>query len=220
MGTLRQLKIEYVFQSIFDREGNIYAREALMRPQDMTVTQLIEKYFRKGKLHVLEVATFFGATQAFFMRGYTEKLSINSFPCEIFTKEEVKAYMDYYGKDNSRLIIELLEYPIFSEKLGRKKRQLADLNANQIAIDDFGNGFNDYSVVSFTNPDIIKIDRSLLVGIDHDLNKQNNCKAIIDTFHLEKRLVLAEGIETEAEYTCLMELGADLFQGYYLDMPH
>ena len=67
---LRELTINYVFQPIFQADGKtVYSWEALMRPTDMTVTELIEMYGKADKLHILEVATFFGAMQAYFLRG-------------------------------------------------------------------------------------------------------------------------------------------------------
>ena len=78
---LGELSINYVFQPIFQADGEtVYAWEALMRPTDTTVTDLIEKYTKMDKLHVLEVATLFGAMQAYILRGYSERVSINSFP--------------------------------------------------------------------------------------------------------------------------------------------
>ena len=66
---LGELSINYVFQSIFYPDGKtIFAREALMRPLNMTVTELIDKYTKEDKLHVLEVATFFGAMQEYQLR--------------------------------------------------------------------------------------------------------------------------------------------------------
>lgn len=57
---LDELTINYVFQPIFRMDGKtIYAREALMRPTNMTVTELIEQYTKSDKLHILEIATFF-----------------------------------------------------------------------------------------------------------------------------------------------------------------
>ena len=101
--TLAELKIDYVFQPIFLPDGKtIYAREALMRPEGKTVVELIEEYIKRDELHVLEVATFWGATQAYLLRGYTEKLSVNSFPCESFSKDEVKVYIDYFGSDKNQ----------------------------------------------------------------------------------------------------------------------
>ena len=74
---LAELSINYVFQPIFRPDGKtVYAWEALMRPTEMTVSELIEEYTKKDKLHVLEVATFFGAMQAYFLRGYEQRVSI------------------------------------------------------------------------------------------------------------------------------------------------
>ena len=57
---LEELSIDYVFQPIFEPDGKtIYAWEALMRPTGKTVTELIEEYMKKDKLHVLEVFLVF-----------------------------------------------------------------------------------------------------------------------------------------------------------------
>lgn len=217
---LAKLQIDYVFQPIFLPDGKtIYAREALMRPVGRTVTELIEEYTQKDELHVLEVATFWGATQAYFLRGYTEKLSVNSFPCECFSKEEVAAYRDYFGKDRNILIIESLEYPRFDLKKSLKKKEVAAVGDSKLALDDYGVGINDMNMVKIMEPHIVKIDRSLLSGIDHDAAKQANCKDIIETLHSLDKMVVAEGVETKEEYDYLVSIGADLFQGYYLGRP-
>ena len=58
LAALSELKIEYVFQPIFYPDGKtIYAREALMRPHDKDVMELITEYQEQDKLHILEVAT-------------------------------------------------------------------------------------------------------------------------------------------------------------------
>ena len=177
---LSELKINYVFQPIFYPDGKtIYAHEALMRPEGRTVLELIDEYTKRDELHILEVATFWGATQAYFMRGYKEKLSVNSFPCEVFSIEEAETYREYFGKDRNALIIESLEYPRFDLKKSLKKRDVAALGDNEIALDDYGVGFNDLDMVKIMEPSIVKIDRSLLSGIDSDPQKQVNCKDII-----------------------------------------
>lgn len=217
---LSKLRINYVFQPIFFKDGKtIYAYEALMRPEGTTVVDLIEEYTKLDQLHILEVATFWGATQAYFLRGYKEKLTINSFPCEAFTKEETAVYINYFGSDKNILIIELLEYPKFSLDISKKKVEYAKIGNNLIALDDFGAGFNDIEKVNLLSPHIIKIDRELLSGIDQNIEKQNNCAAIIETMHARNIEVVAEGIETKEEFDYLVKLGADYFQGYYLGRP-
>ena len=86
------------------------------------------------------------------MRGYKEKLSVNSFPCEIFSIEEAETYREYFGKDRNALIIESLEYPRFDLKKSLKKRDVAALGDNEIALDDYGVGFNDLDMVKIMEP--------------------------------------------------------------------
>ena len=112
---LSLIKIDYVFQPIFYKDGKtVFAREALMRPTGTTVTKLIREYMEIGQLHILEIATFFGAMQAYLLRGYDEIISINSFPSECFTPEEGKVFFEYFGDISGQMIVEILEYPYLS----------------------------------------------------------------------------------------------------------
>ena len=204
---LEKLKINYVFQPIFQADGKtVFAREALMRPVGLTVTELIEEYTKAEKLHILEVATFFGAMQEYILRGYTEHICINSFPSEYFTLEEAKAFADYYGDPKGVGIIEILEYPYVSEyacslkKLAAKEQDLQEL-------------------VSKMSPDIIKLDRSLISDIDKDKKKQDNVKRLVLEFHKGGLQVVAEGVERKEEYEYLLGIGIDLYQGFYFARP-
>lgn len=220
LDSLSVLEIDYVFQPIFKSDGKtIYAREALMRPHGKNVMDLIQEYMDADKLHILEVATFFGACQAYILRGYDERVSINSFPNEVFTEEEARVFMDYFGVDEDRIIIEMLEYPSFSLDKYMQKKELAKIGQNKISVDDYGTGINDMDRVNEIDPHIVKIDRSLISDIDKDVYKQANVKEIIDLLHDMKKTVVAEGIETKEEFDYLVSLGADLFQGYYLGRP-
>ena len=154
-----------------------------------------------------------------FIRGYKEYLSINTFPSELFSKEEVDAFISYYGGHKNAMILESLEYPYLSVEIAQTKRKYADINNNLIAIDDFGTGINNFDVIDAANPNIVKIDRTLLTDIDKDTYRQEQLREIIDTFHARKISVVAEGIETEGEFETMKELGADFFQGYYLKRP-
>ena len=218
---LRELSINYVFQPIFQADGeNVYAWEALMRPTDMTVTELIEKYSKRDKLHVLEVATFFGAMQAYFLRGYQQRVSINSFPSDCMKQEEADAFLEYFGEEiRGRMIIENLEYPYFSEVHWQEKDRSVRSMDNLLAIDDFGCGINDIGIVNITSPHIVKLDRELISGIDHISEKQERVKDLVLDFHSKGILVVAEGVEEKEEFDYLVGLGVDLYQGYYLGRP-
>jgi len=218
---LEKLNIDYVFQPIYKSDGKtVYAHEALMRPKEMTVTDLIAEYQKRDMLHVIEVATFFGAMQAYMMRGYSEPVSINSFPSDSISQEEADVFLEYYGEDiRGRMIVEILEYPSFSVRHWANKNESVRFMENKISLDDFGAGINDIDKVNLLKPDIVKLDRSLISHIDTDEEKQKNCKKNIDDIHSKGILVVAEGVETKEEFDYLVSIGADLFQGYYLARP-
>ncbi|MBO4510881.1 MAG: EAL domain-containing protein [Lachnospiraceae bacterium] len=217
---LAELTINYVFQPIFYPDGKtIYAYEALMRPTNMKVTELIAEYEKQDKLHVLEVATFFGATQEFQLRGYTELLSMNSFPSEAFTIGEGRVYQDYYGDIVKNNIIEILEYPYTSSKAVTLKKAASVQDGLTIAIDDFGSGINNMDIVDMYQPHIVKLDRLLISDIDSDRFKQKFVQQHINEFHRRGIKVIAEGVERKEEFELLKTYGADFFQGFYLARP-
>lgn len=219
---LRELNIDYVFQPIYEKDRKtVYAWEALMRPKNLTVTDLIAKYQGSDKLHVIEVATFFGAMQAYFLRGYEERVAINSFPSDCMRPEEAQVFWEYFGEDiRGRMVIEILEYPYFSlEHWLEKNRSVRNMN-NLFSLDDYGSGINNIEKVDFLKPDIVKLDRSLVSFIDEDPDRQKSIKTNIDLFHGRDIKVVAEGVEREEEFDCLLSLGADLFQGYLLARPN
>ena len=218
---LGELSINYVFQPIFLPDGKtVYAWEALMRPTEMTVTDLIDEYTKSEKLHVLEVATLFGAMQAFILRGYPQRVSINSFPCDCMSQEEADAFLEYFGEEiRGRMIIENLEYPYFSSKHWEMKSKSVRYMDNLLSVDDFGSGINDFERVEIMSPHIVKLDRSLISGIDHIMEKQENVRNLVLEFHSRGILVVAEGVEEKEEFDYLVGLGVDLYQGYYLARP-
>jgi EAL domain-containing protein (putative c-di-GMP-specific phosphodiesterase class I) len=89
----------------------------------------------------------------------------------------------------------------------------------RVALDDLGAGYAGLNLLKDLEPDIIKIDRHLITDIDTDTFKQNIVEHLISLAHKQQIKVVAEGIETQGEYTKLKAMGADLLQGYYLARP-
>ncbi len=221
LDALGELSINYVFQPIFRPDGKtVFAWEALMRPTDKNVMDLINEYMETDKLHILEVATLFGAMQAYTLRGYTERVSVNSFPNDCLRQDEADAFWEYYGDSiRGNMIIENLEYPYFSYEIWQEKCRSVRSMDNLLAADDFGSGVNNMERIDVMQPDIVKLDRELISGIDHDPEKQNNVKRIVFELHSKDMLVVAEGVEEKEEFDYLLGLGVDLFQGFYLARP-
>ncbi len=90
----------------------------------------------------------------------------------------------------------------------------------RIAVDDLGAGYAGLSSFSQLEPDIAKLDMSLVRGVDGSARKASIVRSMISvcTHELETKVV-CEGVEIEAERDALMELGADLLQGYLFARP-
>jgi len=88
-----------------------------------------------------------------------------------------------------------------------------------IAVDDLGSGYAGLSRLLALKPALIKLDRDLISGIDTDEAKRALVEMIGTFAGRIDAWVLAEGIETEAEYSTITALGVPLAQGYFLARP-
>ena len=89
----------------------------------------------------------------------------------------------------------------------------------RIAVDDAGSGFSSMRHILQLRPDIIKLDRSLIAGIDSNQGKLALGAAMVDFAQQTSATIVAEGIETEAELRAVRELGMTSGQGYFLGRP-
>lgn len=88
-----------------------------------------------------------------------------------------------------------------------------------IAVDDLGAGYAGLTTFSQLEPDLAKLDMSLVRGIDYQPRKQAIVRSMIELCKELGTLVVAEGIETPAERDALNELGCDLLQGFLFARP-
>lgn len=88
-----------------------------------------------------------------------------------------------------------------------------------IAMDDFGTGYSSLSYLSRLPVDIVKIDRSFIVDVLDSEKSLSIVTGIIALVHSLKRVVVAEGVETEAQAQLLAHRGCDEIQGYLSSRP-
>lgn len=89
----------------------------------------------------------------------------------------------------------------------------------RIAVDDFGAGYAALSSFASLHPDVAKLDIALVHGVDHDPYRHKLVASVKAMCHDLGILVVAEGIETEAERSALVDLGCDLLQGFLIGRP-
>ena len=218
-------KINFAFQPIFETEtGNIYGYEALMRPTPYSPMEVIAEYASYERLNEIEEFTVYYAAKQFLENKLTGKLFLNSFPSAFISDEMMVKLLELTRQNfkDGRLVIEMLEYTEFDNHAHYKKTsQFERAKTGQlVAIDDYGTGKNiDEECIDFYNPDIVKIDRSLISNIHANVTNQ---KALIEICnYLDKKgiIILAEGVETQEEYDYLKNYPVKLMQGYFLGKP-
>jgi len=87
------------------------------------------------------------------------------------------------------------------------------------ALDDFGAGFAGLGLLADFQPDLIKLDMALVRNIEASRPRQVIVEGIMHIAHELDITVLAEGVETEAEFQVLKAAGVTLFQGYLFAKP-
>lgn len=89
----------------------------------------------------------------------------------------------------------------------------------RIAIDDIGAGYNGLTSFAILQPELLKVDMSLVREVHEQPVKQRLVRALVDLCRDLGVPLVAEGVETIAERDCLVEMGCDLFQGYLFAKP-
>jgi EAL domain-containing protein (putative c-di-GMP-specific phosphodiesterase class I) len=145
-------------------------------------------------------------------------LALNASPA-LLASDDLLAVVSPH-RDRS-LVVELTEhqpvedYPALATALARLRRR-----GVRIAIDDVGSGFASFRHVARVNPEILKLDRTLVCGIDEDPVRQSLASAIVAFAQDVGAVVVSEGIESEAELDCLRELAVGCGQGFFLARPN
>jgi EAL domain-containing protein (putative c-di-GMP-specific phosphodiesterase class I) len=124
-----------------------------------------------------------------------------------------------HGFAPQQIVIELLETPL--DQPGLLERSIAALRARGfvIALDDFGAGHSNLDRVLDLKPDLIKLDRRLLLKATQDRAIRRVLPTMISMLHEIGTLVVAEGIETSTEASISLDSGADFGQGFFFGLP-
>ncbi len=119
-----------------------------------------------------------------------------------------------------RMILEVTEGEVIADyaQLGRQLNEFRSMGL-KVAIDDFGAGYSGLNMLADFQPDQIKIDMNLVRGIERHGPRQSIVRAVVQVCADLGIDVIAEGVESLAEYTWFAEQGVRLFQGYLFAKP-
>ncbi|MBF0462808.1 MAG: EAL domain-containing protein [Magnetococcales bacterium] len=121
--------------------------------------------------------------------------------------------------ETQRVVIEILEKEIPDEGLLMEAMTHYRERGYLTAIDDFGAGQSNFDRIWRLQPDIVKLDRSIIVNSASNPRARRVLPSLVSLIHEAGCLVLIEGIETREEALISMDSDVDLVQGYYFGRP-
>ena len=217
---------QYHFQPIVSaKDGELVAYEMLMRTDPsigMLPLEILDCANKAKRLYDIEKATIENALsviekhQDIFSK---RKLFVNSITAHMLTDDDWNALASRYGELMEKMVIEFTEQSeLDAERIDNVRSRLISSHT-KIAIDDFGTGYSNTMNLLRYSPDCVKIDRSLIAGIDTKPTLRKLVSGIIEFIHENGYQALAEGVETFGELQVMIQLGSDLIQGYYVSKP-
>ncbi|WP_342118694.1 putative bifunctional diguanylate cyclase/phosphodiesterase [Pseudoduganella sp. OTU4001] len=116
--------------------------------------------------------------------------------------------------------LEITESAIMDDPV-RAQQTLERLHAMgcDLSIDDFGTGYSSLAYLKRLPVDELKIDKSFVLNMANDVGDAKIVRSTIDLGHNMGLRVVAEGVEGEAAWNILAEMGCDQGQGYFMSRP-
>ncbi len=150
------------------------------------------------------------------------RMAVNISPSHFLAKDIVlliKRVINETGIIPADLELEITEGVIQTEQQNLSIfKDLKDLGI-LLAIDDFGTGYSSFASLKHLTIDCLKIDKYFIDDILTDNETQLLITSMIEMGHNLGYKIIAEGVETQAQFDILKELGCEMAQGYLLSKP-
>ena len=233
LSAVRSEKFQQLYQPQFNAQGQVVGVEALIRWNDETRGQVSPAVFipLAESMHIVvdidrwvlktacETARLWADDPVLKNTPISINISAEYFSLDDFV-DEVLAAMTAHQVRPDQLMIELTEGTII-EDTKRNQQNLERLKSIglKVSIDDFGTGNSSLSYMQRFAIDQIKIDQSFVRDMIDDPRSLAIIEFIIKLARTLGYQTLAEGVETQAQYTKLIESGCNEFQGFLLSAP-
>jgi len=210
------------FQPIVNKDGVIEKYESLVRLVDINHTIITPIFF----LDIAKKAQYYTQITRIVLKNSFEALdktdkdiSINLSAMDIEKnqiREDIYKLLELHKDKTHRLIFELLEDENFKDfEVLKSFISKVKTYGVLIAIDDFGSGYSNFIRLLDYQPDIIKLDGSIVKNIESSTFSLSVINSVLLFAKEQKIKVVAEFVENENIYKILKGLGVDYFQGHY-----
>ncbi len=222
-------RMNYAFQPVVNTyTGRVFGYEALLRrfePEGFAaIHQVFDRAAEDGVLEEVNRFLFCRAASLFLEScapGTRLLFNIdNRLFDERFSETVLPGIISAGGLAAERIVLEISERDPLPENAYRPE-QLPSLRTRgiHVALDDFGAGYSGLQVLYQAQVDIIKMDRFFVSGIAEDAPKRIFVTNLVKLAHTMGMSVVAEGVETTADFYTCREIGCDYLQGYLISRP-
>ncbi len=232
---LRHGELALHYQPVIDlRTGQVGGYEALMRWHSPTrglqsAADFIPLAEESGLIVPMGRWLLAEATRqaaAWVAQGFAGKVGVNISADHLASRtlvDDVLEALEIADLPSRHLLVEITETAVATDTRSAvaQLRELRD-HGVEVALDDFGAGYSSLGQLVTLPADVLKMDRTLLPRSDgsaHSRAQEAIARAVVAAGQALGMLVLAEGVETEAELATVHELGCSLAQGYLLGRP-
>jgi EAL domain-containing protein (putative c-di-GMP-specific phosphodiesterase class I) len=201
---------------------SVLAYEALVRNEEPTLRappDLFEAAERLGRLRELGRVIRDRVAQTLIEVPIEGEIFVNVHALEL-DDDSLYAVTSPLSAVAKRVVLEITERAPL-DKIKDVNGRVAQLRAMgyRIAIDDLGAGYAGLTSFAQLEPEVVKVDMSLIRGLDQSPTKQKLLRSIVGLCRDLEIKMIAEGIETPEERDTLVRLGGDLCQGYLFARP-
>ncbi len=124
-----------------------------------------------------------------------------------------------FGITPSRLELEITESLTLDYQLVRTLIERCDAFGVKVSLDDFGTGFSNLGHLHELAFDTVKLDQSFTRQMLSNQRCMDLVRSIINLIHSVDAKVIAEGVETPEQASCLIDLGVEVLQGWFIGKP-
>jgi len=231
-GQYRGMRLSSVFQPLFNAENlSTFAHEALLRAHDKDGVPLSpaaafavpekasEVVYFDRLCRIIHALNFIrqadGSNELFLNVSGRHLLSIGAGG----HGETFEHLLDMCGLKPQQIILEILEARVDDIAHLNEAVEAYRDRGYRVAIDDFGCEHSNFDRLWRLTPDIVKLDRSLIVQGTTNARARRILPKLIEIIHDLGARVVCEGIENRQQHRLAIDAGADLLQGYYYARP-
>ena len=213
------------FQPIVDvQESRLHAYEALVRGLGGEGAGHVLAQVTADNLYKFDQACRVKAIEMAARLGMDRRLNINFLPNAVYEPRAcIRATLD--AATRTGFNPQLLTFEIVETEAIVETKHLLNIIAEyrrqgfKIALDDFATGYSGLARLAELKPDIVKLDRALVMDCDKD---QTRLAIVASLIRLGSEIgvkVVVEGMERRSEVDALRSVGARFMQGFYFAKP-